>query len=398
MACHMCRGSQLMPLINFGAHPIAHHFVTDPSQPEYVHPVNLSLCEECGLLQLVDPIPPEMVYTDYVCLSSWKHQPHIPRLLQMVEQLPGLTKTSRIIEVGSNDGRFLQALRERGFQNVLGIEPAQDALKAARQVGVDTIGAYFTRATAEDIVARYGKFDLFIARQVLEHVTDLVDFRDAMSLVLAKGGFVLIEVPNAALNLTVPDYSLWEEHVNYFTLDTLLAFLAQGGIRDTHSETVLFSGEALIVVGKHSSSPLATPASYLNEIRAQAIAYRDQWPEFRERFIDYLRKCKEAGGRVAVYGAGARCCSLINFINIGPYIEFVVDDQPEKQGRYMPGSHIPIVPADELERRSISLCLLAVNTESEDKVLAKHPAFQRNQQSILSILPPSNRLLPIWKA
>lgn len=316
----------------------------------------------------------------------------------MVEQLPGLTKTSRVIEVGSNDGRFLQALRDRGFQNVLGVEPAQDAQQAARQVGVDTIGAYFTRATAEDIVARHGKFDLFIARQVLEHVTDLADFRDAMSLILAKRGFVLIEVPNGTLTLTAPDYSLWEEHVNYFTMDTLLEFLALGGIRVTHSETVLFSGQALIVVGEHSSSLLPTPATYLNEIRAQAIAYRDQWPEFRNRFIDYLRRYKEAGGRVAIYGAGARCCSLINFIGLGPFVEFVVDDQPEKQGKYMPGSHLPIVPGDELERRSINLCLLAVNTENEDKVLSKHPSLQEANSQFASILPPSDRLLPIWKA
>lgn len=388
-----------MPLINFGAHPVAHHFVTDLSQPEYVQPVNLYLCEECGLLQIVDPVPPEMVYTNYVCLSSWKHQPHIPRLVQMVEQLPGLTKTSRIIEVGSNDGRFLQALRERGFQNVLGIEPAQDAQEASRQNGVETIGAYFTIATAKDIVAKHGQFDLFIARQVFEHVTDLMDFRDAIQLVLANKGFVLIEVPDAALNLTAPDYSLWEEHVNYFTLDTLRAFLARGNIRVTHSETVLFSGKTLVVVGeKHTGSPLPTSQSYLNKIHTQAIVYRDRWPDFKEHFIGYLRRHKEAGGRVAVYGAGCRCCSLINFVGLGPYIEFVADDQPEKQGKYMPGSHLPIVSGDELEKKSVNLCLLAVNTECEEKVIAKHPAFQEAGGQFASILPPSDRLLPIWNA
>ena len=130
-ACNLCQQSSLVQLLQFGDHPIAHHFLSEPLQEEYVHPVILSFCENCGLIQLVEPIPPEHFYTEYVCLSSWKHQPHAARLVELISQLPGISKNSVITEVGANDGSFLQLLNAAGYQKILGIEPAQDAFAVA---------------------------------------------------------------------------------------------------------------------------------------------------------------------------------------------------------------------------------------------------------------------------
>jgi 2-polyprenyl-3-methyl-5-hydroxy-6-metoxy-1,4-benzoquinol methylase len=397
-ACHLCGESGLLPLINFGEHPIAHHFLADPSQEEYVHPVNLCLCESCGLAQLANPVPAEMLYTEYNWLSSWKLQPHVPRLVQLLEQLPGLEKTSKIVEVGCNDGSFLAVLRERGYRNLLGVEPAQDAWEASRQKGIETVGAYFTRATAHDIVSAHGRCDLFVTRQVLEHITELADFRDAMRNLLAPGGFVLIEVPNFAFSLAAPDYSaIWEEHVNHFTLDTVRLFLADAGVRVVHSETANFCGEALIVVGEYvGHQPLPRLPGYLDDLRAKALAYQDLWPIFRDALVWYLREQQKSGAKIALYGAGGRACCLINFAGLGPYLEFIVDDQPEKQGKYMPGSRLPILPGETLEKHPIALCLLAVNAESEEKVIAKHQEYLEKGGRFASVLPPSERLLPVW--
>jgi hypothetical protein len=135
----------------------------------------------------------------------------------------------------------------------------------------------------------------------------------------------------------------------------------------------------------------------MKTLREKAIRYRERWPVFRNALIQYLRQHKEKGGKVAAYGAGARFCSLVNFLNLGPYIEFIVDDQPEKQGKYMPGSKLPILPGNALEEHSIDLCLLAVNAESEDKVIAKHPEFQKRGGEFVSVLPPSDRLPHFWR-
>lgn len=399
-SCRLCGKHKLIPLLDFGEHPIAHHFLTDPFQEEYVHPVTVCFCESCGLIQLSNPIPPEMLYAEYICLSSWKRHPHIPRLVQLIEQLPGLEKTSRIVEIGSNDGTFLEVLRERGYRKVFGVEPAQDAQEVARQKGVETIGAYFTWKTAQELVSTYGECDLLVARHVLEHINELQEFREAMCALLSPSGYVLIEVPNFDFSLAAPDYSaIWEEHVNYFTLETLSLFLAGAGIQVIHSETVLFSGQGLIVLGKYVEAPPAIPShGYLEELQAKALAYRDRWPVFRAAFIGYLRKQQKGSGngKVAVYGAGCRACSLINFAGLSPYLEFVVDDQPEKQGKCLPGSRLPILPGEALEKHSVDLCLLAVNAENEEKVIARHQVYQEKGGRFASVLPPSDRLLPFW--
>ncbi len=303
------------------------------------------------------------------------------------------------MEIGSNDGSFLETLIKRGYQNVLGVEPAEDAMKAAQQKGVETIRAYFSREVAEDLVSTIGRCDLLVARQVLEHITDLESFREAMRILLRPGGYVLIEVPNFGFSLNAPDYSaIWEEHVNYFTLQTLSRFLADAGVRLIHKETANFSGEALIIVGQCGGTVSSIPfRDCSKELREMAIAYRDRWPVFRKAFGQFLHNLQTAGEKVVVYGAGSRACSLINFAGLSPYIEFVLDDQPEKQGKYMPGSRLAILPGETLETHFVDLCLLAVNAENEEKLIAKHQTYEKKGGRFASIHPPSDRLLSLWR-
>jgi len=397
-SCRLCGQAELLPLIDFGAHPFSHNYLPDPAAKEQVHPVKLSFCERCGLIQLVDPVSPDLLYTEYVCLSSWKFQPHIPRMIDLIDGLPGLDKAAAIGEIASNDGIFLQALKERGYRNILGIEPALDARASAGRKGLETIGGYFTPEMARTVCSSHGRRDLLVARQVLEHITDLEAFGEAVRLFLRPGGYVVIEVPNHDFSLDMLDYSvIWEEHVNYFGLDTLRLYLAKLGIRVIHSETVTFSGDTLIVVGEYLDDGEARPANgYLEKLRAKTLAYRDGWPVFRDSFIEYLHDHRQAGGRAVIYGAGNRSCSLINFVGLGPYIECVVDDQLEKQGLYMPGSHLPIVAGDTLEQQDADLCLLAVNAENEDKVMAKHSRYTDQGGKFVAIFPPSDNLAPFW--
>jgi 2-polyprenyl-3-methyl-5-hydroxy-6-metoxy-1,4-benzoquinol methylase len=397
-ACHLCSENELLPLLEFGKHPIAHHFLTDLRQEEYVHAVTLNVCTNCGLIQLSDPAPAEMLYTEYVCLSSWKHQPHVQRMVAIINGLADVTKESRIVEVGSNDGSFLRALRDEGYRNLFGIEPALDAQQAAREDGFETLGTYFTPAVAQEQASTQGKCDLLLARQVLEHIADLGRFGEAIQRLLRPGGYVLIEVPNFDFNLDVLDYSgIWEEHVNYFTLDTMSRYLAGAGIQVVHSETALFSGETLIVLGEYLAERIATSTQKADQSTLRAIEFRNRWPDFRQGLSQFLQKLRDERKRIAIYGAGCRACSLINFAEIGPLIEYVVDDQREKQDKYLPGSRLPILPSEVLREGTIDLCLLAVNAENEQNVIAKHQEYQNAGGNFASILPPSERLLPCWQ-
>lgn len=395
--CNLCEGQNLTVLLDLGKHPIAHDFLNEPLQEEYVHPVSLYFCENCGLIQLINTISPNLLYKNYVCLSSWKYQPHIPKLIKKIKELNVLKKTCKILEVGSNDGRFLHALHKEGYEKLVGIEPANDAHEAAEKRGINTIQSYFNIDAAKEYIKAYGRCDIFISRQMLEHVSDLKEFREAMSIVLSPGGFVLLEVPNFDCNLSTLDYAIWEEHTNYFTPETLGLFLSETAINIIYSETLLFSGEALVVIGKYvGDSSVLSKSGYMEKLRKKAFMYRDKWPLFCSKFKEYLEGYKKRGKKIVVYGAGARLCSLINFIGLGSYIEFIVDDQPEKQGKYMPGSKLPILPSDALIKHNIDLCLLAVNAECEDKVIAKHPEFQKKGGLFISALPPSKRLPDFW--
>lgn len=249
--CRLCKNNKLTDILNLGSHPISHQLLKSIVQKEYTHPVTLYYCKECGLVQLVDPIPPEKLYSTYNWLSSWKPNPQIPGLLSSIKVLPGINKASKIIEIGSNDGSFLNELKTLGFQNLFGIEPSRDGVAAAVQKGINTFHGYFTKQTALSIARENGKADLIIARHVLEHVQDLVLFKEGIQTLLKEDGYILIEVPDADFIIQEIDYSqIWEEHTNYFSLKTLDHYLSRIGISRVHSEKVRFSGQSLVYIGK----------------------------------------------------------------------------------------------------------------------------------------------------
>jgi SAM-dependent methyltransferase len=396
-ACNLCGVPAVELLIDFDAHPIAHRLPADPLEPEYTHPVLLGFCGECGLTQLIGPIPPEELYTNYNWLSAWKFNPHVPRLIELLDGLPGLERAeARVLEVGSNDGSFLAELQERGYSKVLGLEPALDAVTAARERGVPTLHEYLTLDSARRIRAEHGPFDLLILRQVIEHISGLQEVAAAMTELIEPGGYVLVEVPDFGFNQSAPDYSaIWEEHVNHFTSETLGRFLATAGVEVLHHETARFSGQILIALGQRRAAPVDVEVP-VRDLRDRAFGFRDRWPSFRHDLEEYLAGLREQRRPIAIYGAGCRSSCLVNYAEVADLIDMVVDDQPEKQGRVMPGSRLPIVPSTALEEQRVGVCLLAVNAENEDKVIARHASYTARGGEFMSIHPPSPRLPRFW--
>lgn len=398
--CRLCDGEKLSPLLDMGSHPIAHHFPKRAGEGEFVHPVVLSFCEDCGLSQIVDPVPAERLYGEYVCLSSWKPQPHVPRLLDLIRDLPGLIETSPILEIGCNDGDFLRALREKGFTNLFGIEPAKDAFAGLEKRGFKCIRGYFNEEMARTLLIAQGKFHLIVVRQVLEHIGDLNSFLKGVRSLLFPGGYVLIEVPDFNFSIKNRDYSaIWEEHVNYFCRNTLRRILSRHKIDVLNEETANFSGQALVVIGRLGEEPvpLKEMSPVDHEERAGMNIYRKSWDPFRRKLREFLDSHKRSGKKIAVYGAGNRACAVINFVGIKDYLDFIVDDQKEKQGKRMPGSQLPILSPEAIEKKSIDLCLLAVNAENEDNVISRYAEGKTTAVDFVSLLPPSPRLPPFWK-
>lgn len=398
--CQLCGAAPLIPVLDLGAHPIAQHFLRDRSAAEYTHPVNVQRCDQCGLIQLVDGVPPEKFYTNYVTLSSWKTHPHIPQVIDLLKQHTGFNKDTRIVEIGSNDGSFLKVLRDQGYVHGVGIEPAVDARTAALALGIETVGEYLTPATADNFTSKYGCADLIVSRHVVEHITQLQPFSDALRKLCRPGTYVLIEIPHFDFSLDVVDYSgIWEQHSNYFTRATLNYFLQRTGIELLHHETFTFSGKAQVAIGRYTGithpTPLATAVRA--DIRQRAEFYRSSFPGFKTALHEELQEYRTKGGKLALYGAGSRTCCFTNFLGIAEFIEFVADDQPEKQQLFMPGSRLPILPGTALDESDVTLCLLGVNAEVEDRVIARRSRFVERGGEFRSIHPPSPRLLNVWE-
>jgi 2-polyprenyl-3-methyl-5-hydroxy-6-metoxy-1,4-benzoquinol methylase len=380
---------------------VAKHYLAKQSDDEPTWPMRLFFCESCGLTQLVDSCPAEVLYDNYVTLSSWKFQPHVQHEIDVIKSLPGLNSDSKVIEIGSNDGMFLHQMSLNGFKNTLGVEPAKDAYDSSVAQGINTLHEFISPELSSTIKEQHGEFDLFVSRQNLEHISDLQGVVKSIDILVKPNGYVLIEVPNYACNLRTPDYGLWEEHVNYFTVDTLRYFMSLAGVELIHEEVILFSGESIFVVGrKVGNIPLSQ--GHVDSLRRQNIEYAKQWPSFRSMIKEYLASLKKAGEKIAVYGAGNRVVCLINFADLSSSIDIIVDDQLEKQNKFMPGGRLPIVSSDALYSQNIDICLLAVNTEIEDKVIGKHAKWVENGGTFWSVLPPSEHLLPVghtnWKS
>ncbi len=338
--------------------------------------MHLGFCESCGLSQLIDPAPAQESYETYINLSAAKPQPQM--LLELAAIARMLPHGASVIECGSNDGTFLKLLESAGYA-ATGIDPAQDAHAAAEAKGLNVICGSLTSDAAKSL----GTYDLFVSRQNLEHIQDLRDMAQAIKRLVKPGGYALIEVPDFAQNMKNRDYAIWEEHVNYFTEETLRSFLALAEMEIIQSEFLQFSGGSLFCIARKGDHARAKPSE---ELKTAALAYAWEWPFFKARFLSALDK------KVVVYGAASRTLFLINALGIADHISFIVDDQPIKHGLYAPGSGLEIRDPSGLSEADAAL--LAVNIENERAVIEAHRDWGGKWWSIL---PPSERLFGAWR-
>lgn len=391
MPCRLCKHDSVSVLIDFGQHPIVHNLLQSPNESVDQYPFRLGCCEHCGFLQLIDPIDPDILYKNYFTISSWKSQPHVSRLIQVIESLSGINpEDSSIFEIGCNDGSFLLSLQEKGYRKISGIEPTKDASQIAISRGLEIYHSFFGEETASTFYADK-KFDLIVIRHVLEHIVNLDDFFSGINLLLKDDGMLVIEIPDGEMNLTYFDYALWEEHVNYFTLQTLSNLLAKHSLSVVHYETTLFSGKALTVFcqKKHGHNNITAESQFKFD-HDQVFNYAKKWNTYREQLQSFLANCQQP---IVIYGCGNRSSNFVNFTGIADLINCFVDDQTEKQGLFVPGCKLKIHKWEELAGSDYTF-LLGVNSENEQKVISKRKLTEGHY---FSILPPSRYLPTFWE-
>lgn len=389
--CRLCESSQLSTMFDFGNMPIAHRLVTEKGATESTFPFVMQHCEKCGFMQISDPIPADLLYSSYnYNFSSWKSEPHIDDELARIKAL----KAESVIEIGSNDGRFLSLVREQGAARIVGIEPNPVSGEAARSNhGLQVYGSLLTPEITDRVLQENGEFDLLVVRQVVEHVPDLATFFNCVRRLVRDGGHVFIDVPDMAPAMKVGDCSvLWEEHVNYFTRATLTALLHKHGFEITDVSTYDFSGGTLSVVARKMSS-VPKVLEHCIDQATDPIAYAEKVFQYAKRLKEALSRSRRAGCQIVIYGVGVRACTASNALRLGEYIDFAVDDQPERQGKWMPGSQLEIHSSDLLKRATKPLvCILAVNAENEHKVKHRVSNLVSTPIQFVSVCAPTD----IW--
>jgi SAM-dependent methyltransferase len=359
VACRGCDATGLVPVVSLGAMPPVNAFLeASELAAERAFPLDLWFCPRCTLVQLSPVVDPSLLYGRYTYLSS-ASRTNVARLEGLADQLArdfALGARSRVLEIGSNDGTLLRRLggRSPGGVSVLGVDPARNVAPLAEASGVRTIVAFFSEGLARELARAHGPFDLVLALNVVAHTPDFRDLFAGVHALLAPGGRFVVEVVHVQPTLLGGEIdTIYHEHVYCFSLLALAHASGQRGLAIVDAERIATQGGSLRVVlqrGEDAAAPSARVAALLAEERAAGLDRPETYAriaglagELREGVRAGVRALRASADLVVGLGASARGVVLMNFCGLGPKdVDFVVDDTPLKQGKLMPGCHVPV--------------------------------------------------------
>jgi hypothetical protein len=360
-ACRACGGPLGTLFCDLGAQPVANSYVLPGSAgaPEPAFPLRAVVCGSCRLVQLDTVVDAEGIFSDYAYFSSASASwlAHAARLCASMTERLGLGAGSFVVEVASNDGYLLRNFVTAGIPCV-GIEPAANVAKVARAAGVPTETRFFGEATARDLVARRGHADLVVANNVLAHVPAVNDFVAGLTALAGPRGVVSIEAPHLVRMVDGVQFdTIYHEHYAYWSLLAMERLLARHGLYAFDVERLSTHGGSLRVL---ASAAARGEGTALREVRAEEAArglagdafYRGFDRHVRctiDGFRAWLRQAHTAGRRIGAYGAAAKGNTFLNAAGVtASDVLAVADRSPAKQGRLLPGSHIPVVTPEAL--------------------------------------------------
>jgi len=359
--CRSCGGAALDPILSLGDTPLANALADDADAPDERFPLDLVVCRDCTLVQITGDVPPETLFRNYVYFTSFSDTA-LENARSIAERLIAerrLGADSLVIEIASNDGYLLQHYLARGVK-VLGIEPARNIAEAARKKGIETIDEFFTRELAGTLAR---SADVIHANNVLAHVAYLNGFVDGIGLVLKDGGVASIEVPYVRDLVEKLEFdTIYHEHLCYFSVTALDALFARHGLTIGEVERIPIHGGSLRVFAGRGMPRGESVQRLLDEEAASPGAYHrfgGRVRALRDELRAALARLKAGGKHIAAYGASAKGTTLLSFTGIGAEtLDFVADRSTVKQGKFTPGTRLPIVAPEELVARMPDYVLL----------------------------------------
>ena len=380
--CRFCGTRFRHRVVDLGMSPLCESFLRADqlNKMEPFYPLTVWVCERCYLVQLEEYVTGEEIFSDYAYFSSfsdsWLNHARL-YVDQMIDQLE-LTPRNRVVEIASNDGYLLQFFVKRGIP-ALGIEPAANVAKVAESKGVPTLVKFFGVETARELAEKDQQADLILGNNVLAQVPDLNDFVAGLKILLAPSGTITIEFPHLLRTIEGNQFDqIYHEHFSYFSLYSVERIFAAHGLPIYDVEELPTHGGSIRIYARHAEDTTKEVTERLNELRAResaagvgTLAYYEDFEsrvrEVKRKLLEFLIDAKRAGKRVVGYGAPGKGNTMLNYCGIRTdFLDFTVDRSPHKHGKFLPGTHIPILPPEQLwEARPDYVLILPWNLKNE---------------------------------
>ena len=362
--CRCCGTPLRYSFVDLGMSPLCESYLRADqlNEAEPFYPLQVYVCDRCFLVQLPQYVRREAIFSEYAYFSSYSDSwlAHARRYAEQTITELRLSGASHVVEVASNDGYLLQYFVERGIP-ALGIEPAANVARVAIEKGVPTLIQFFGQETARELVARGWRADLLIGNNVLAQVHDLNDFVAGMKTALAARGVITVEFPHLMRLVAENQFdTIYHEHFSYFSLLSVTQVFAAHGLAIYDVDELDTHGGSLRVYACHAEDPLRPVTPRVDALRARETEaglgdlsyyapFAERVRETKRKLLEFLIAAKRAGKSVAAYGAPGKGNTLLNYCGIRiDFVDYTVDRNPYKQGKFLPGTHIPIHAPDRI--------------------------------------------------
>lgn len=399
--CRLCGSKYLTLVLKIKATPPANAFVSKEnlSKNQEKFPLDVYFCENCNHIQLLDILDPKILFEEYVYVSGTSQTfiKHFEDYANYVIDNYHFPSDSLVIDIGSNDGTLLQFFKKHGLRT-LGIDPAKEIAKQANLKGIETLNAFFNFKFSNQILSKYGKAAIVTANNVFAHIDNLDDFIKAVKNILLPHGIFVFEVSYLVdvLEKTLFD-TIYHEHLSYHSVTPVIKFFRKNGMELVEARRIASHGGSLRGIAVLSNAYSSVDKSVDNCIKIENIMQLNK----ADTFIDFdkkinkkgtalnnlLKKLKNDGKTISGFGAPAKATTLMYHFGIDDtIIDFIVDDNPLKQGLFTPGMHIPVLSSDALyEKKPDFLLILAWNFA--ESIMKNHEKYKKLGGSFIIPLP-----------
>jgi SAM-dependent methyltransferase len=401
MNCRHCKAFLKHTFLDLGFAPLSNAYLSkeDLNHPEVYFPLQIKVCDQCWLVQTEDYVQADKLFSSQYAYFSSTSSSWLTHAKQYAEKMTaelGLNVQSLVIEVASNDGYLLKNFVATGIP-CLGIEPTDSTAAAAELLGIPVMREFFGESLGKQLAKKSQQADLIVGNNVYAHVPDINDFTRGLKAALKPGGTITLEFPHLMRLIEQAQFdTVYHEHFSYLSLQTVSQIFSAAGLRIFNVEELSTHGGSLRVYACHQDDPRLMQAAVRSVMQKEFqhglqdlntyLSFQSRADKIKDDLLSFLIEQKRAGKKVAAYGAAAKGNTLLNYAGVKPdLIGFVCDAAQAKQGKFMPGSHIPILHPNEMLNREFDFVLILAWNIAAEVLKQNSQLVSRGKQFVTAI-------------